>query len=158
MADMTEQQIMDKINEFDFEKLMEPYREGGSEDKPVDRTLAMCIDWLVNRKKFPVEVVGGAILLTFMRIMKEGHFKGDGSYGSAGDKFDQNLRQAADVLNQKNLLAKTYKALAEGRAVAMKRFILDLNFTSWPWFIKMVSIKYWKYRTLRRKEKKVVSL
>ena len=158
MTDMTEKQIFDKINEFNFDKLMEPYKEGGSADKPIERTMAMIVDWLVNRKKYSVEVAGGAILLTFMRIMKEGHFKGDGTYGSPGDSLDQNIRQAADVLNRKTLLTKTYKRLAEGRAVEMKRFMLDTTFKALPWFVKMFSVNYWKYRGLVRKEKKSVPL
>lgn len=158
MADMTDKQILDKVNEFDFEKLMTPYKDGGSEDKPIERTMGMIVDWLVNRKKYSVEIAGGAILLTFMRIMKEGHFKGDGTFGSAGDELDQNIRQAADVLNRRTLLAETYKKLAEGRAVEMKRFMLDTTFRAMPWFIKMFSIRYWKYRGLVRKEKKHVAL
>jgi len=155
---LTDQEILDKINEFDFEKLMEPYREGGSKDKPIARTMGMIVDWLVNRKKYSVEVAGGAILLTFMRIMKEGHFKGDGTFGSAGNELDQNIRQAADVLNQKTLLAATYKKLAEGRAVEMKRFMLDTTFRAIPWFVRLFSIKYWKYRGLLRKERKSVAV
>lgn len=155
---ITEQEIYDKINEFDFDKLMEPYKEGGSEDHPVERTIAMDIDWLINRKKYSIEVAGGALLLTFMRIMKEGPFKGDGTYGSAGNEFDQNLNQAAAVLHKKALLSETYKTLAEGRAVAMKRFMLDTSARFSPWFVKMFSINYWKYRGLVRKEKKSVSV
>ena len=154
--ELTEQEIFDKINEFNFDKLMEPYKEGGSEDKPVERTIAMDIDWLVNRKKYSVEVAGGALLLTFMRIMKEGHFKGDGTYGSKGHEFDQNLNQAAAVLQKKALLSETYKKLAEGRAVEMKRYMLDTSARFSPWFVKMFSINYWKYRGLVRKEKKSV--
>ena len=157
---LSDQEIFNKINELDFEKLMEPYRDGGTENKHIRRTIAMEVDWLVNRKRYPVEVAGGALLLTFMRIMKEGQFKGDGSYGSAGNEFDQNVRQAADILNRKALLSETYKTLAEGRSIAMKKFIVDISAdTSFsPWFIKMFSVKYWKYRRLLRKEKKNVAV
>ncbi|MHC4691036.1 MAG: hypothetical protein ACYS5F_15625, partial [Planctomycetota bacterium] len=92
---MTQKEVYDKLEEeWDFEKLLEPYRRGGpNQQNEVRRTWGTLIDWLINARKFPPEVVGSAIFLVWMKIKRDGHFKpdmkadGDQVWDSAGNKF-----------------------------------------------------------------------
>jgi len=71
--------------DFDIDKLLEPYKEGGTSKSPVERSMSTIVNALVNRDGFPPMVVGSAILNVFNKMVVKGlEFKGDGSYGSKG--------------------------------------------------------------------------
>lgn len=121
---ITPEEIWAKKNEFDFEKLLDPYREGGTETTPVRRTMGTIVDWLANKKKYPIEIVGAAILLAFMDLRNGKRFDGDGSYGSKGNDFVQSIRAICDKLARKQLEGDVYKRLAEARVEEIKAFII----------------------------------
>jgi len=71
--------------EFDIDKLLKPYEEGGTANSPVKRTMSTIVSALVNRDGFSPDVVGVAILRVFNNMLVEGlEFEGNGSYGSKG--------------------------------------------------------------------------
>ena len=144
---MTEQEVLDKkkSEEFDFEKLLEPYRQGGTEKTPVRRTMGTLIDWLVNKKKYPVEVAGGALLIVFTELYKWKAFKGDGTWGSAGNELAQYIRLACDNLLQKQMQDKVYAAIAGGRMAMINEFIQrEVTLKTYPRWRKIFTRKKWK--------------
>ena len=71
--------------ELNFNKLLEPYREGGTKESPVIRTLETITSKLITAHKFPPDIVGAALLKVFYEMANNGLiFKGNGSYGSKG--------------------------------------------------------------------------
>ena len=109
----SQEEIFRKLEEdWDFEKLIEPYREGGTKDQPVRRTWGTVIDWLVNKRKFPPDIVGAAIFLVWMKIKRDGPFKGDGTWGSAGNEFVQTLRVVCASLMQEHMSKKIFSGMA----------------------------------------------
>jgi len=146
------EQLGKKAMEYDFEAVMKHYEEGGTPDNKVTRTWGLVISWLVEKKKFPLEVVGAAILITMERINKEGHFKGIGDkYGSKGREFDRNLAATCEMINNQKLTNEAFKSIAEARAPYMQLFISKQTFSLFPWWVKMLSWKYWKYRKWSKK-------
>ena len=63
MTNLSEAEIFKKLeDEWDFEALLEPYREGGpGPERPVRRTWGTLIDWLKNKRGFPPDIIGAAI-------------------------------------------------------------------------------------------------
>lgn len=152
---MPAEEVFAKLDEeWDFEKLIEPYREGGKPDIPVVRTWGTIIDWLINKRKFPPEIVGAGIFLVWMKIKRDGDFKGDGSYGSAGREFVQSIRvmcaQVAQARVSSNIMTGLAGKIGEKIQVA---FQTDF-WTMTPWFVKMWSFKYWKFALAKRRVRK----
>ena len=91
--------------EFDVEKLLKPYQEGGTEQSPVKRSLKTIATSLMYKNKIPVEVVGAAIFKVFDRMANNNlEFKGDGSYGSRGRELFSCIKaQCLDILEQQSV-------------------------------------------------------
>ena len=149
---LTEEQK--KIKQFDLEALMKPYVDGGTEENPITRTLGGIFYWLTVVKKFPISVAGGAVLTVFVKIMIEGHFKGNSTYGSAGNELDNAIFQVAQDMYHEKTMVGMYKRIASTRFPEMKRYQASVAFECQAWCFKMWSVKYWKFRALKRREKK----
>lgn len=79
-----------------FDKLLKPYREGGTQENPVRRSLSTIASALIYKNRLPADVVGAAILKTFIKIAERGiKFEGDGSYGSAGRELFMYIKREA---------------------------------------------------------------
>ncbi len=151
-SQLTEKEVFEKIAaEYDFEKILIPYKEGGTKDHPVERTWGMVVSWLHDKKRFPLDVIGAAIMLTVDRIKKEGHFKGTGKYGGDGRVFDHNLLATCDLIQKQRVVDLTYKAIVESRAPHMQLFVTRQVFSLLPWWVKMWTWRYWKYKRAVRK-------
>jgi len=156
---LSTKEIFAKLDEeWNFEKLIKPYEEGGTKDLPVKRTWGTVIDYLVNKRKFPPEVVGAAIFLVWIKIKKDGHFKGDGSYGSMGREFVTTLRvMCAQVAREKlttNMMTNLAGEIGNRIQVAFKNDF----WTEMPIFCKVFSFNFyrflWKKKRLKRIERK----
>lgn len=101
------------LADFDFEKLLESYHDGGTEDRPVRRTYGTIIDYLVNKKGYGKEIVGAAILTIFLQIYSGKAFEGDGSYGSKGRELVTAIRIECDRLNQQKMSADMFEWMAQ---------------------------------------------
>jgi len=74
-----------KRDELNFEKLLKPYKEGGTVDSPVERTVGTIASKLIVANKISPEIVGAAILKVFTKMAYDGlEFKGNEKYGSKG--------------------------------------------------------------------------
>ena len=150
-------QIWEDKRVFDFSKIIKHYSEGGTEDVHVGRTWGTVVDYLLNKKNYPADIVGSAIMLTFLRIKKQGHFAGDDTYGSAGREFVTSIRSNCDMLLHYQMMGEIYKVVAESSGRDMTLFIGGCVTPFVPWFIKLFSIGYWKFRWQRRKHRKLMA-
>jgi len=98
---------------MDFDRLLKPYHDGGTKEKRVKRTIGTIVDYLLNKKQYPLEIIGGAIFLVFNWLNAGNKFKGDGTYGSRGRELVTAIRMKCDDLLQSRLEAETYKAFIE---------------------------------------------
>ncbi len=79
---------MELKQKFNFDKLLEPYQEGGSEESPIQRTMGTITSKLMVSYRIPPDIVGLAIYKVFYKIANEGlKFKGNGKYGSKGKEL-----------------------------------------------------------------------
>jgi len=87
----------------DFDKLLKPYVDGGTENAPVQRTLGTIVSKLMLSYKHPPDIVGAAIYKVFSKMANEGlEFKGDGTYGSKGaELFSCINAQCVDITKNK---------------------------------------------------------
>ncbi len=96
----TQKEILEHMaaDQIDFEELLEPYREGGTQQFPIRRTMGTIVDYLLNKKKYPKEIVGSAVLGVFLELKAGRRFHGDGTYGSPGRALVSYLRRQCDTL------------------------------------------------------------
>lgn len=135
MATLTAEELWAKKEEFDFTKLLEPYIEGGTKDHYVKRTMGTIIDYFINKKQYPIDVVGAAVLLVFFELKGGQVFHGDGTYGSKGRELITHIRQVCDGLLHKNLEGKFYQKIAEARAKELEEFIrTEIKIMTTPWW------------------------
>lgn len=87
-------------NEVDFERLLEPYREGGTAEQPIRRTWGTLITWLSGKLRFTPEIIGAAILLVCLEMKKGKLFNGDGSYGSKGRELAHYLKNTCLAIKE----------------------------------------------------------
>lgn len=95
---------------MDFEKLLRPYKEGGRQGNPTERTMETMIDYLLNKKQFSMEIAGGGVFLIFAWLNKGGVFKGDGSYGSAGREMISSIVAKCSELQKERQTSSTWEA------------------------------------------------
>lgn len=151
-AQITQEDALNKIKEeWDFEKLLEPYKESGHVDMPVERNWGTIISWLVNTYKFPPDIVGAGIFLVWMKIKRDGHFKGDGKYGSPGREFVHAIRTMCASVMQERVTKKIFSGMAGKIEQQIKSAFVSDFWAMMPWFIKMFSFKYWKHKIVRMK-------
>ena len=88
--------------EFNINELLKPYKEGGTANEPIERSLETISNALINRYKYPEYVVALAIWKIFYSIANEGlDFKGDDSYGSKGrELFSAIKAQCVQMLKE----------------------------------------------------------
>ena len=98
---------------MDFNELLKPYKEGGREDNPTERTIGTIMDYLINKKGYPLDIVGASIFSVFFWLDSGNEFKGDGKYGSKGRELVTSIRIKCDVLLRQRLEGETYKAFIE---------------------------------------------
>jgi len=140
--------------DFSFSKLLEPYVQGGTESQPVKRTIGTIMDWLINKKKYPVDVAGAGLLFLFMDLKGGKMFEGDGSYGSPGRALVTNLRFICDGLLRGKLTNVFYQQIAEGKIKEVSEFAMIAAVDVWPFFLKPFLSSWWKIRKIRKARKK----
>ncbi len=70
---------------FDIDQLIEPYKEGGSEHSPQERSISTIANKLIVSYRLPPSTVGAAIFKIFSEMAFNGLvFEGDGTFGSRG--------------------------------------------------------------------------
>jgi len=119
---------------MNFAELIKPYEDGGTQSKPVKRTLEGIIDWLLNKKQYPMEIVGGAVFIVFNWITTGGSFKGDGSYGSKGRELDTAIRIKCDELLRIRQTAATHEVFVAFYARHLRKYIIPTwkrRFLTW---------------------------
>lgn len=142
---LTPEKIWEKKNQFSFEGLLKPYSEGGTVNQPVQRTIGTMVDYFINKKQYPIDVVGAAILMTFME-MKDGlQFKGDGEYGSKGRELVTYIRKRCDIVLHERLQSAVYQSIAEQRMPFIRALIDELTTLKiYPRWKKIVCFRKWK--------------
>ena len=119
---------------MNFDKLLEPYKDGGVENRPVERTMGTIMDYFLNKKQYPMEIVGGAVFLVFNWLNTGGEFKGNAKYGSRGAELVTSIRMKCDDLLRQRLEGETYKAFLEMYAGELKICIVpgwERKFLKW---------------------------
>ncbi len=119
---------------MNLEKLIEPYENGGTESHPTKRTLGTIIDYLLNKKLYPMEIVGGAIFLVFNWLNSGGRFRGDGFYGSKGRELVSAIRIKCDEMLHQRIKAETLEVFVELYANELRVAIIPgwkRRFLSW---------------------------
>ena len=147
-TELTEAEIYAK-KEFNFEKLLKPYTEGGTENHKVKRTIGTILDWLIFKKKFDPKIVGAALLLTFIELKKGKVFKGDGSYVSAGNELVRSILMLCSELSQGEIKNTFYKTIAEAKIEETGLLIDKKIGKALPWFLKPFSAIWWKTRRIK---------
>jgi len=122
---------------MDFDKLLEPYRDGGTENKPVERTIGTIIDYLINKKGYPLDTVGAAIFTIFFRLDAGLVYKGDGSYGSKGRELVTSIRMLCDEYTRTKLTAVS-------NALFLEQFGENLKSILTPKSKKQKLMGWWK--------------
>lgn len=146
-AHKSAKEIWDEKSAFDFEKLLDPYREGGTPDQPVARCMGTIVDFLVNKKRYPVDVAGAAILIVFTEMFRGREFAGDGSYGSKGRELITAIRLACDRLLQNKMQDKVFASIAGGRMAMINEFIgREVELRTYPRWRKIFGRKKWRAR------------
>ena len=92
---------------MDFKALLEPYKQGGTESSPVTRTMGTIVDYLINRRYYPIDVVGSAIFEVFFWLDAGNKFEGNEKYGSKGEELISSIRIKCDELLHKKLTGVT---------------------------------------------------
>ena len=64
------------------------------------------VNYLINKKKYPIDVAGAAILIVFTEMFNGRVFKGDGSFGSKGRELITSIRITCDRLLQNKMQDK----------------------------------------------------
>lgn len=92
------------MEQFNIDGLLKPYKEGGIESSPIERSISTIASKLIISNRIPSEVVGAAIFKVFHNMAYEGlEFKGDGSYGSKGRELFSCIKaQAIDMIKKES--------------------------------------------------------
>lgn len=108
---------------MNFHRLLRPYQEGGTESNHVRRDMGTIVNYLVNKKGYPLDVVGGALFKIFMWLDAGNKFEGDGKYGSKGKELVTSIRMQCDHLMREKLEAITYKMFVQQYAKDLKHYL-----------------------------------
>lgn len=87
-----------------FDKLIEPYKQGGTEKGPVDVTIGNICSKLMVNYRIPPEIVGSALYNVFNAIANKGLvFKGNRKWGSKGAELFSCIKaQCVDMTEKKS--------------------------------------------------------
>lgn len=106
---------------FDIEKLLDPYKHGGTADAPVKRTLGTIASKLIYAHKFSPAIVGQAVFAAFWEIANaDVNFKGDGTYGSQGRELFGFIRDKCTALAREESARSAVAAIIK-QAVCLNR-------------------------------------
>ena len=108
---------------MNFDELLKPYSEGGFKERPVKRTMGTITDYLINKKGYPLDIVGAAIFSIFFWLDAGNEFKGNGKYGSKGKELVTAIRMKCDELLYKRLDGEACKVFIEMYANELKNHI-----------------------------------
>lgn len=108
------------IKRMDFKKLLEPYKDGGTEQHPVERTIDTIAGKLIIANKIPPNIVGAAVFQTFWELSNGLEFKGSEKYGSAGNGLFHYIRNKCVELGQEEAREKVYAYIREVAACTNK--------------------------------------
>jgi len=108
---------------MDFQRLLVPYAQGGTERDPVERTMGTITDYFINKKGYPIDIVGAAIFTIFLWLDAGNEFKGDKSYGSKGRELVTSIRMKCDELAQLKLESLTYQIFIEQFGIGLARYL-----------------------------------
>jgi hypothetical protein len=153
---LTLQEIYSKVKEdYDIESLLEPYKEGGTERQPVERSSGTLLNWLINKKKFPPDVAGAGLISVLMDLKRGKSFPGDGSYGSKGDQLAQAIAHRCDEFGKERLRLEMFKTIAGAKIEIMEEAMFEMCRSQLPFFIRWVSPGTWRWLRKRRLKKRV---
>jgi hypothetical protein len=149
-------EIYSKVKqEYDLESLLQPYKEGGTKEHPIERSTGTVLDWLINKKKFPPDIAGAGLVASLMDVKQGKSFPGDGSYGSRGHELVHYVAMKCDEFNKTKLSAEMFKTIAGAKIEVMEDVIFERVRAMLPWWIRLVSIGSWRW--LRKRRKRVSS-
>ncbi len=129
---------------MDFHRLLIPYNKGGTERDPVERTMGTITDYFLNKKKYPIDIVGAAIFMVFMWLNAGGKFFGNNSYGSPGRELVTAIRIKCDELVRLKYASVTYQIFIEQYAADLACYLrptLKHKFIRW---LKYHFLEIWK--------------
>lgn len=152
---LTLDEIYAKVKkDWDIEELIKPYRDGGTQEHPVERSSGTILDWLINKKKFPPEIAGAGLLSVLMEMKRGKRFLGDKSYGSKGREFIFYVAQRCNDFNQHKLQSEMYKTIAGARLELMDEAIFEMVRTQMPSALMWLSPGTWRWLRKKRQAQK----
>ena len=155
---MTLDEIYKKIKaDYDIESVLEPYKEGGTEQQPIERSSGTILDWLINKKKFPSDIAGAGLISTLMELRSGKSFQGDGTHGSKGHELVHYIAQKCDSFNKQKLKVEMFKTIAGAKIEVMNEVIFERVRAQLPWFIRIVAPGSWRWLRNRKKGKNDVA-
>ena len=110
--------------DISFENLLKPYAQGGTKTSPVKRSMGTIVEYLVNKKGYPIDVAGAAIFYVLFWLSAGNKFKGDGSYGSKGKELVTAMRLKCDELLKEKLTGVNHQMFVEQFAAQLAQIIM----------------------------------
>ena len=152
MPIITVKQVYEQIKaEWDIERILEPYREGGTCDQPIQRSSGTILDWLINKKRFPPEIAGAALISVLVEIKNGREFPGTGEYGSKGHEMVTAISAQASAILQEKLVGPAAQMLAQFSV--MDNLIFDKVRAQLPALLIPFAPGTWKWLRRRRGRK-----
>lgn len=149
----TDEMVWDEKSVFDFNELISPYSEGGTKEQPVERSIGTIFDYLINKKRYPLDVAGAALLITFNELHNGKVFEGDSTYGSPGRQLVTYIRMKCDQINQLQLKRQVFENIAGARMDVLEELSFEMTRSMIPWFIRIIAPGSWKWLRNRRLKK-----
>ena len=144
------EEIWEAKSRFSFDKLLEPYIEGGQQDQPVKRSIGTIFDYLINKKKYPLDVAGAALLIVFNELFEGKSFEGDGTYGSKGRELVTYIRIKCDEISQNKLKSQVFENIAGAKMEVLQDLSWEMVRNAIP--KPMVPIMPGTWRWLRKRK------
>jgi len=155
---LTLEEIYAKIKaDYDIEALLDPYKEGGTKETPIERSSGTILDWLINKKKFPPDIAGAGLISVLMELKQGKSFPGDGSYGSAGHQLVHAIAQRCDEFGRQHLRVEMFKTIAGAKLEVMEESIFEMVRSQLPAPIRWVSPGSWRWLRKRKQKKAAIN-
>ena len=92
------------FDKLSFDKLIEPYKDGGTEKGPVDVTIGNICSKLMVQYRIPADIVGVALYKVMYEIANNDLvFEGNGKYGSKGAELFSCIKaQCVDMVEKQS--------------------------------------------------------
>lgn len=148
------EEIWNEKSKFNFDALLEPYSEGGTPDHPVKRSMGTIFDFLINKKKYPLDVAGAALLIVFNELFTGKVFMGDGSYGSKGRELVTYIRMKCDEIAQNKLKLQVFENIAGARMEVLEELSWEMVRNAVPTIARPLMPGTWRWLRKRKKNKK----